>query len=406
MKIKPTVLIVATMDTKGQEASFMKACLENFDIFVMFLDAGILGDTPVPVEIGREKVAEAGGMSIEEVRNIGHEGMALNAMSTGAVRIADELYRQGRIGGVLSLGGSMGTTIGTAVMRTLPIGVPKVMVTTMASRDTRAFVGTSDILMLHAVCDLVGLNHITRKILHNGAMAMAGMVANRPENMTSEKSMIFLSTLGTTEFCAQSVRGHFENKGKEVVIFHTVGSGGQAMEEMIYQEDVEVVVDLSLHELSDHQFGGDYDAGPARGTAALQKEIPTVFVPGNIDFLVTGPLKTAKRRFPGRPYHQHNAAITVVRTTGEEMEILAQILANNCNEAKGPWMILVPMGGFSAFDSDGGPMPDPKARQQFVKKLEASLKDSSLLQVLPCHINDPEFADAITRAISRVMQLV
>jgi uncharacterized protein (UPF0261 family) len=221
----------------------------------------------------------------------------------------------------------------------------------------------------------------------------------------SEKSMMFLSTLGTTESCAQSVRRHFENLGKEVVIFHTVGSGGQAMEEMIYHEDVEVVVDLSLHEMSDHRFGGDYDAGPARGTAALQKEIPTVFIPGNIDFLVTGPLKIAKRRFPGRPYHQHNSAITVVRTTGEEMEMLAQILATNCNEAKGPWIILVPMGGFSAFDSDGGPMPDPEARHRFVEKLEASLKDRSLLQVFPCHINDPAFADAVTVAITRVMQL-
>jgi len=383
----------------------MKACLENVDISVMFLDAGIMGDTSVPVEIGREKVAEAGGMSIEEVRNIGHEGRALNVMSAGAVRIADELYRQGRIGGVLSIGGSMGTTIGTTVMRNFPIGFPKVMVTTMASRDTRAFVGTSDILMLHAVCDLVGLNRITRKILQNGAMAMAGMVENGPENMTPERSMIFLSTLGTTEFCAQSIRGHFENRGKEVVIFHTVGSGGQAMEEMIDREDVEMVVDLSLHEISDHRFGGDYDAGPARGTAALQREIPTVFVPGNIDFLVTGPLEIAKRRFPGRPYHQHNAAITVVRTTGEEMGIVARILANNCNEAKGPWTILVPMGGFSAFDSDGGPLPDPKARQQFVQNLEETLKERSLLQVMPCHINDPEFADAITGAIGRVMQL-
>ena len=405
MNSTKNILIVATMDTKGQEAAFMKGCLEKIGIPVTLLDAGIMGKSAISVDIRREQVAETGGKSLDDVRNIGHEGMALNAMAVGAVRIAEDLYGKGRIGGGLSLGGSMGTTIGTAVMRALPLGVPKVMVTTMASRDTRAFVGTSDILMLHAVCDLMGLNRITRKILHNGAAAIGGMVANTFDIPASEKPLMFLSTLGTTEFCAQRIRRHFEGTGKEVVLFHTVGSGGQAMEEMIYQENLTVVVDLSLHELSDHRFGGDYDAGPARGTAALQKEIPTVFVPGNIDFLVTGPVKSAKRRFPGRPYHQHNAAITAVNTSGEEMEILAQLLADNCNEAKGPWRILVPMGGFSAFDSEKGPLPDPEGRQRFLNKLQGALIDRSMLQVMDCHINDPEFADAVIAAAIQVMEL-
>ena len=158
--------------------------------------------------------------------------------------------------------------------------------------------------------------------------------------------------------------------------------------------------------MSDHRFGGDYDAGPARGTAALQREIPTVFVPGNIDFLVTGPVKTAKRRIPGRPFHQHNSAITVVGTAGEEMEMLAQVLADNCNEAKGPWRILVPMGGFSAFDSATGPLPAPESRQRFMNTLKGRLKDPSMLRVMSCHINDPEFADAVIDAADDVMVLV
>ena len=402
MESSKSVLIVATLDTKGQEAEFLKECLEKVGVPVMLLDAGIMGQSSIPTDIRREQVAETGGKTLDEVRNIGHEGLALNAMAGGAVRLVQDLYREGRIGGVLSLGGSMGTTIGTAVMRALPLGVPKVMVTTMASRDTRSFVGAADIMMLHAVCDLMGLNRVTRKILHNGAMAMAGMVAHAQENPVSEKPLMLLSTLGTTEFCAQKIRRKFEEKGMEVVTFHTVGSGGQAMEEMIRHEDVSAVIDLSLHELADHRFGGDYDAGPARGTAALQKGIPTVLVPGNIDFLVTGPEKTAQQRFPGRPYHQHNSAITVVRSTGEEMERLAQVLAENGNDATGPWRILVPMEGFSAFDSEKGPLPDPEARRRFLAKLRETIADPSVLQVLSCHINDPEFAEAVITAAEQI----
>jgi uncharacterized protein (UPF0261 family) len=393
---KPTALIVATMDTKGQEAMFLADCLKAEGIAVKIMDAGIKGQCPTPVDVTRAEVARAGGKSLQDVQNIGHEGKALEVMTSGAIQCAQELYRQNQIQGVIGLGGSMGTTLGSGVMRSFPVGLPKVMISTMASRDTRAFVGTKDILMLHSVCDLAGLNRITRKILRNGALALAGMLRSpAPDDAAGKKPLVFVSTLGTTEACAQQIRKTLEEKNNEVVIFHTVGSGGKAMEEMIQQEDVSVLVDLSLHEMADHRFGGDYDAGPQRGTVALDRGIPTILVPGNIDFLVTGPLENAQKQFPNRPYHSHNAAITVVRTKQEEIKILAQTIAGLCNNAKGPVKILVPMNGFSAFDYKEGPLHDPEGPGIFLKNLEENLNDKSCLEALPFYINDSEFAQEI-----------
>ena len=403
MDYSERILLVATMDTKGREALYIEDCLNEVGIPAMILDAGIRGRSPTIAGISREVVAKAGGKTLDKVLRIGNEGEALNVMIKGAIHCAQDLFRQGKIRGVISLGGSMGTTLGTAVMRTFPVGFPKVMISTMASRDTRAFVGSTDILMLHSVCDISGLNRITKRVLRNGAMALAGMFQDVPEDVTLDKPLVFLSTLGTTEACVQSLREYLERHGKEVITFHTVGSGGKAMEQMIQDEDVEAVVDLSLHEMADHLFGGDYDAGPGRGSAALQKSIPTVLVPGNVDFLVTGPVKTAKERFPNRPFHQHNAAITTVRTDRKEMETLAQVIADLCNAAKGPWSILVPLKGLSAFDAEQGPLYDPKALQIFSEALKRKLNTTSFLHLVPYHINDLEFAQAVIRVFEALM---
>jgi uncharacterized protein (UPF0261 family) len=399
----PTALLVATMDTKGQEALFVAQCLKNERISVKILDAGIRGKSPVPTDISRDEVAAAGGETLAGVKNIGHEGKALKVMTKGAIKCAQKLDRQNKIDGIIGLGGSMGTTLGTAVMRAFPVGVPKVMITTMASRDTRAFVGTKDILMLHSVCDLAGLNRITYMILGNGAGALAGMLRREQADALSDQPLVFLSTLGTTEACVQNVRQVLEENGKEVVIFHTVGSGGAAMEEMIAQQKVTAVIDLSLHEIADHQFGGDYDAGPHRGGAALEKGIPTILVPGNIDFLVSGPLESAKRQFPGRAYHVHNAAITVVRTNHEEIKKMARIVADLANRSKGPLGILVPLKGFSAFDSPQGPLPDSEAPELFAQVLQENLATQNNLKLLPHHINDSEFSRAIIEAFDDLL---
>jgi len=403
LKHPSTALLVATMDTKGQEALYLAECLKKQEISVKILDAGIKGKSAAAVDISREEVALAGGKALSEVQNIGHEGKALHIMTEGALKCAVKLHRQSKIQGIISLGGSMGTTLGTGVMRALPIGFPKLMISTMASRDTRAFVGSHDILMLHSVCDLAGINRITRLILHNGAMAMAGMLKSSEDKQPDVKPLVVLSNLGTTEACSSSVRKRLEEKGNEVIIFHAVGSGGAAMEEIIRQMKVDAVVDLSLNEIGDHHFGGEYDAGPHRGTAALQKGIPTIMVPGNMDFLGGGPFDLAQKRFPNRKYHRHNAAITAVRTELHEVEKMAAILAERCNAASGPVVILIPQGGFSAFDRPGGPFYEPETPRIFIQAFKKSLKERIPLHILPFHINDPEFAEALIQAFETLV---
>jgi uncharacterized protein (UPF0261 family) len=404
LKHQPTALVVATMDTKGQEALFLAECLKEQNIAVKLLDAGIKGKSPAPVDIARAEVARTAGKELAEVQNMGHEGEALKVMAEGAIQWAQRLHRQNKIHGIIGLGGSMGTTLGSGVMRALPIGFPKLMVSTMASRDTRPFVGSHDILMLHSVCDIAGINRITRLILRNGAMAMAGMLKGATDRQPDVKPLVVLSNLGTTEVCSSSVRKCLEEKGNEVVVFHAVGSGGAAMEEIIRQENVDAVVDLSLNEIGDHRFGGEYDAGPGRGTAALQKGIPTIMVPGNMDFFGGGPFHLAQKRFPNRKYHKHNAAITAVRTEPQELIEMAAILADLCNAASGPLVVLIPLGGFSAFDRPGGTFHAPQSPVIFAKAFENKLRPGIPLHTYPFHINDPEFAQAIIEAFETLVK--
>jgi len=404
LKKTDTVLLVATMDTKAGEAFFVKESLNKEGVTVLIMDAGIKGESPVPVDITRDEVAEAAGTSINKVQDMGHEGRSLDLMISGAIKTAAQLHQKGEIKGIIGLGGSMGTNLGTSVMRTFPIGFPKVMISTMASRDTRPFVGTRDILMLHSVCDLSGLNRITRKVLREGALALAGMVKGERAATDHEPPLAVVSTLGTTEACLRAVRQAIEARGMEVVTFHTVGSGGEAMDELIREEEVELVVDLSLHELVDHLFGGDYDAGPERGTAALQKGVPTVLVPGNTDFMATGPLALAMEQYPGRRAHAHNSAISAVGTDAGDMKKLAALLSRMCAKTRGPVGMVVPMGGFSAFDSPDGPMEAPEIRKAFAEGFKAALPPGIRYMESRHHINDPEFAMTIMDCVDLLLE--
>ena len=397
------VLLVATMDTKGSEAAFVTSAIQAAGVEVRIMDAGIRGSCTQPVLVTREEVAREAGTTLEAVQRIGHEGKSLAAMIRGAVPIARRLYDEGKVRGVFGIGGSMGTTLGTAVMRAFPVGVPKVMVTTMASRDTRAFVGTRDIMMLHSVCDLSGLNRITRAVLGNGAHAMAGMVRWREmQERRDERPLAVISTLGTTEVCAQEVRKGLEERGYEVVVFHTVGAGGEALEELVREQDVAVLVDLSLHELTDHRFGGDYDAGPERGGTALKRGVPTILVPGNVDFLVSGPFDKAVARFPGRKAHAHNAAITVIRAADEEIAAVGRVVAGFCGEAAGPVEILVPRDGLSAFDHPDGPLHAPGGPEAFLRGLRAEFDGACPVREVPAYINEPVFIAAVLEVFDRI----
>lgn len=361
------------------------------------MDVGILGESPFPVQISASEVAQSAGSSLEQIRKIKNEGKAIEVMMRGATQLALSLYEIGKIHAILSLGGSMGTDLGTSIMRAFPIGFPKVMISTLASHNTRPYVGTRDIMMLHAVCDLTGLNRITERVLKNGATAAAGMAKAYTRYQRNLKPLILISTLGTTEPCSQGVRRYLEEKGKEVIVFHTNGTGGKALEEMVKDEEVEAVIDISLTELGNHLIGGDFDAGPTRGQAALEKGVPVIFIPGNTDFFSTGPIQFAKKRFPGRYYHIHNAAITAIRVNLNETVQIAQRLAEICNAGKGWRAIFVPLGGLSSFDQPDGPFYDPRAPEVFLETLKNSLGEGTLLQAFPYHINDPNFLQEVIK---------
>jgi uncharacterized protein (UPF0261 family) len=293
----------------------------------------------------------------------------------------------------------MGTVLATGVMRALPFGLPKLMVSTMASGMTRPYVGTRDIVMLHSVADISGLNSVTRSVFRNGALAVAGMAHGYQAAAGSGKPLVLITTLGTTERCANRVRASLEEKGFETVVFHTNGTGGLAMDEIAREQNVAVVVDLSLVEVADFLHNGLLSAGPDRCKAALEKGIPVVFAAGNIDFVVAGPLEDAKTRFPGKRYHVHNAALTAVRTEAPELIKVADHMAGLIANAKGPVAFFVPMLGFSAHDSPEGHLHDLSMPPVFAAHLKKVMPKGVPVIELQRHINDPEFADAIIEQV-------
>ena len=410
------VLLVATMDTKKHESLYIKSCLAEAGVQTLIMDAGIMGDCPSEdVTVTRHQVARAAGRNIDKIRSLSSEGEAMNLMVTGATHLALAMYGRGEISGIMGLGGSMGTTLGTGVMRALPLGFPKMMISSLASRDTRPFVQTRDICMLYSVSDIAGLNCLTRQILKNGALALAGMVKYNPEEtqvqVEGSSHLTVLSALGTSEACVAGLRGVLDEKGVEVVTFHTTGSGGEAMEKMIREQKLSAVLDLSLHELMDHHVGGFYDAGPERCKAFLQTGVPTIFAPGNIDFIVTGPIKMAEEKFPGRRHHMHNANITCVRTKLEEVQKIGEIVADLCNKSTGPVAVLVPELGFSGLDREGAPLHNPDGPRVFAEAVKKNLikKGAAVVdtyvETVPCHINDKGFVDAVIDAMAKITKI-
>jgi len=393
-KQAPRVLLIATNDTKQAEAAFLRQCLEAEGVEVIHLDASIRRLVGTP-EYGPAAVAAAAGSTIEDVRALRHEGKCQEVMMEGARILAHEIDDQHRLSGILGLGGSMGTTLATLAMRSFPYGLPKVMITTMASGFTAPFVGTSDIIMMNAVCDVAGINSITRDIYRNGALATAGMARHYRGVPNSDAPVVLMGTLGTTEMCSHAIRTALEERGFEVLVFHTLGGGGQTLDQIARERDVAVVIELSLVEIMDHLHGGLCSAGPDRGRSALRKGIPTIFVPGNCDFMVSGPITDAQKRFPGKRYHIHNAALTAVRTESPELENFARHLADMLTDAAGEVSVYVPLQGFSNHDSTDGHLHDPSMPPILVEAFQRNLSGRVPLNVVDAHINSHEFAEVI-----------
>jgi uncharacterized protein (UPF0261 family) len=397
---KPRVLLIVTQDTKEQEGRFARSVLEAAGCEVIHLDPSVRR-TAGGAEMSPEQIAKAAGTTIEAVRALGHEGKCQEAMIAGALKLALDTQRETPLSGIFSVGGSMGTTLGTAIMRAFPYGLPKVMVSTMASGFTKPWVGVKDIVMVNAVTDISGLNSIAKEVIRNGALAVAGMAKGYSPTGPSDKPLVLISTLGTTEPCVRRIRGRLEDDGAEVMVFHSSGTGGAALDSIAAERDVALVLDLSLTEIIDHIHGGIADGGPDRAKAGLRRGIPTILAPVNADFVIAGPLPVAEKQFPGKRYHLHNAALTAVRTGMAELKPLADHLAALCGEAQGPVQFFVPLQGFSSHDSPSGHLQDRSIPPLFAEYLQSVLPAGVPLTVLDAHFNDDAFADAIIDA-SRV----
>jgi len=401
MVAKPKVLMVVTLDTKELESRFLRACLEDSGLEVYHLDASVRRTIAGGSEITPDQIAAAAGKTMPEIRALNHEGKCLAIMTEGAIKCAHDLDRRVGLSGIIGAGGSLGTDLSTAVMRSFRFGLPKVMISTMASGMVRPFVGTKDVVMFPSVCDVAGLNTITQCIFQNGARALAGMAYGYSPSMTkaSGKPLVALSSLGTTEKCSGAVRKSLERMGFEVMVFHTQGIGGVAMDEVVRDRDVSVVVNLSIIEVSDFLVNGLFSGGPDRCKSSLEKGIPTVFVPGNIDFMVAGPIEDANARWPGRRCHIHNPELTAVRAEAEEFRRVADHMAGLIKEAKGPAIFLVPLLGFSAHDSDEGHLHDPSLPPVFAEHLKKVMPAEVPVVALPYHINDEPFAKRIVEQV-------
>ncbi|HBB17509.1 MAG TPA: hypothetical protein DCZ97_11135 [Syntrophus sp. (in: bacteria)] len=404
----PIVLLIATFDTKAPEALYLKEKMESLGCTVLLMDTGILEESRHVTDITRHQVAEAGGSSIAELIASRDKGRCISAMREGARVRVKEGYRAGKFQGVISIGGAQGTDIGTAAMRELPFGVPKFMVSTVASgRATFGpFVGTKDIIMMHSVADIQGINFVTRRVLNNAAAAVCGMVINevRGGDRPSPAIPVALSMLGTTTQGALRAIKLLYEKGYDAVAFHQNGTGGIAMEDMIHEGVFRGVLDLNLHELGDSVVKGlhasirDY-----RLEAAGALGLPQVVAPGSINYAVMGPVETLSPEILRRKYIVHNSQLTLVRLSREELIKTAILTADRLNKAKGPTHVFIPLRGFSYPDHEGRAHWDPEVNEAFIRTLRSRLSSAIQYDELDRHINDDAFIDTVVDELVRLL---
>lgn len=391
-----TIVIIATLDTKGEEVNYLKEQMEKKGKRVLVVDSGIRGSPKaVDADIPRENVAEEAGYLIQVLQEQ-DRGPAVEAMMKGVANTMKKLYKTKKIDGVISIGGSDGALLGTAGMKVLPIGIPKLMVTPIAQgKDTFGpFVGTKDIMMMHTVVDVVGINLLTKKVFDNAVAAIVGMVDADVGAEISGENSIAMTMYGNTTPAAMRSKSLLEKEGFEVILFHPNGTGGRAMEELIDQGIFSGVLDLTTHEITDDLFGGDHTAGPHRLEAACRRGMPQVVVPGCVDFILRIlPASETARIYKGRKLYYFNPTITMIRTNREEMEIIGRVMAEKLNKAVGSLVVIAPLRGMSMYNIKGGAFYDPEADKAFLKSLRTNLDPSMEVVEVDAHINDPIFAD-------------
>jgi uncharacterized protein (UPF0261 family) len=395
-----TVVLLGTLDTKGEEYAFLRDRVRADGCDVVLVDAGVMSASTL-ADVTADAVAAAAGTDRATLAAAGDRGAAVAAMTRGATEVVRRLHAEGRLDGVLGLGGSGGSSLISAAMQALPVGVPKLLVSTMASGDTRPYVGTSDIAMLYSVVDIAGINRISERILFNAAAAVAGM-ARASASFASgieARPLIGATMFGVTTPSVTAAREILEAKGYEVLVFHATGAGGRAMEALMRAGLITGALDVTTTELADELVGGVLSAGPDRLEAAGALGLPQVVSLGALDMVNFGPLDTVPTSFRDRNLYVHNATVTLMRTTEAECAELGRVIARKLNGATGPLTVFIPLGGVSMIATPGGPFYDPAADAALIRELKAGLRPDVEVVEMAADINDPAFATAMAERL-------
>lgn len=401
-----SIILLGTLDTKGEELLYLKQRLAGAGARPLIVDVGVLGPPLFAADVSRDEIAGWAGTSLAQLVREGDRGRAVAAMARGAAAWARNQQAKDPPAGLLAIGGSAGTTIASAAMRQFPVGVPKLMVSTLASGDTRPYVGTSDICMMHSVADFAGLNRLTRLILDNAAKAilgMSGLTFAAPETGGSRRPLLAATMFGVTTPCVNRVQQLLEQEGFELLVFHATGAGGQAMEQLIGDGFIEGVLDITTTELADELVGGVLSAGPHRMEVAGRMGVPQVISVGALDMVNFGPRDSVPERFRGRRLYPHNPTVTLMRTTPEENAELGRIVARKASAARGPVTIVLPLGGVSAIDAPGQVFHDPAADRALFDAIRQGVHGKVKLVDVDAHINDPVFAERLVAELVRLV---
>lgn len=399
-----TIAIAGTFDSKGVEYSYVKDLIEGLGIKTFTIHTGVFEPTFKP-DVSNEEVAKAAGADIHEIAAKKDRALATEILSKGMEKLVPELYRQGKFDGIISLGGSGGTSLVTPAMRALPIGVPKVMVSTVASGNTSQYVGTSDIMMMPSIVDVSGLNSISTKIFENAVFAIAGMVSYEHNQVVEKKPLLAATMFGVTTPCVDYARKYLEKRGYEVLIFHATGTGGRSMESLIEGGFIEGVLDLTTTEWCDEIVGGVLAAGPHRLEAAGRMGIPQVVSVGALDMVNFGPMETVPKEFAGRNLYKHNPTVTLMRTTAEENKAIGKKIVEKLNMAKGPTEVIIPLKGVSMLDAPGQAFYGVDEDAALFEELRNGLDKTHIeLKELPLHINDQEFGEFAAQQLIDLMK--
>ena len=404
---KRTVLIIITLDTKGDEARFLKERILEDGLDVLVLDSGILGEPRggVVPDIPASETARAAGTTLEELRKKGSRGAAVEEMLKGVAALTARLHREGRIHGAISLGGAEGGVMAASAMQVLPPGFPKVIITPLASgiRPFGPFIGIRDIMVMHSLIDISGINEISRTVFGNGAAAIAGMVRRYKPMEIKGDNLVATTMLGTTDRGMKFLVPRLREAGYEAIVFHSSGVGGQVMEDMIGRGFFCGVVDLSTNELTDHVSGGFHDAGPHRLETAGKLGIPQVIVPGCVDFFALGARDTVPEKFNDRKMYYHNPAFTLIRPSAEEMRKIGELFVRKLNGAKGPVRVVLPLRGMSISGLEGGSTHDPGGDRILFDTLKNGLKPEIPVIEVDAHVNEERFIDRVVKEFLEIM---